>query len=468
MQLKTTGKRVFGLFLFGVLWGAFCKIEAEPGNISLEDWVPPYAYWLDPLSISPFLLDTAMAEMLFDTGSVCLIRSALYDLPLSKLDLDAFYRSVWKPDSVSMTRMVFFDTVFDDYIRQRMYRSYWGWTPHVPFSEVYNMFSIEHIRDTLLLRKRRGVYVRPSDLSHQIKSDLIGSTGIVKRVQKPLINPKDSVTRWAFDMAGGINMAQTSLTNWAAGGESSVSGNARLTMNLAYRKGGHKWETKLNTEYGLLYDKTNGLNKTVDNLLVSMRYGYAIPGGRFFYTTYVEFQTQYDKGYAEVGDENYISNILAPGYLNTSLGMEYKLGKLLSVYLAPASGRTTFVMDPYLSSIGAFGVEPGKDVVFQIGMALTTALEWHFYKNMAIKTDANFFTPYDKDFGNIVVDWNFRLELAVNKFLKATVSTSLKYDDKVTTVDEDGNVRGPRVQFKEMVTVGLGYTFKYKSKQIEF
>lgn len=466
MKTKRLRKKAIKIAAFSVLLGLSGAAEASRKEVLLENWIPPYCYWLDPLSIPASIVDTTLAERMFDTSSSGMIRHALYACPLSQVDFDVLYRSIWKPDSISRSRMTFFDTVPDDYVRKRMFRSYWGWNPHVPFSEVHNMFDMDNIRDTLLLRKRRGVYKRPSDLSQQIEDDIIQETRIMKRVPKPLINPKDSVTRWAFDADGGVNMAQTSLTNWAAGGESSIAGNARLNMNLAYRNGGHKWETKLNTEYGLIYDKTDGLNKTVDNLLVSMRYGYAIPGGRFFYTTYVEFQTQYDKGYANVGDEDYISNIMAPGYLNTSIGIEYKLGKLLSVYYAPASGRTTFVLDPYLSSIGAFGVEPGKDVVFQIGMALTTALEWTFYKNMTLKTDANFFTPYDQDFGNIVVDWNFRLEMAVNKFLTASVGTSLKYDDKVTTVDENGNVRGPKVQFKEMLTVGLGYTLKYKSKQI--
>ena len=142
--------------------------------------------------------------------------------------------------------------------------------------------------------------------------------------------------------------------------------------------------------------------------------------------------------------------------------------KFLSVYLAPASGRTTIVNDPFLSDRGAFGVDSGQTVNFEIGMTLTTALEWAFWKNMKLKTDANFFTPYDRDFGNVVVDWNLQLEMKVNKVFKATIGTSLKYDDKVSWVDSEGVDHGPKVQFREMITVGIGYTFEYKSKKLEF
>lgn len=450
-------------FLFG---GAHTALHAASHKTIFEQWIPRYCYWLDPASVPVSLLDSTLTEKIIDTSVRTLVRHALYLEPIPRIDLDVFYRSVWKPDSFS--HRAYFDTDCEDYLRNRLHRAYWTINPYLPFSQVWDMLRLENVRDTVLLRKRRGKYVKMRDLSHEIRFNPNRNTNVVKRVQKPLINPKDSVTRWAFNFSGGINLAQTSLTNWAAGGESSIAGNGRLNMDLAYRRGGHKWETKLKTEYGTLYDRTNKWNKTVDNILFSMRYGYAIPGGRFYYTAYMDFQTQYDKGYAEVGDEDYISDFLSPAYLNVSVGMEYKLAKLLSVYLAPLSSRTTFVKDAYLSSLGSFGVVPGKNAKFEIGMTLTTAIEWKFWKNMVLKTDANFFTPYDKDFGNIVVDWNVYLDLYVNKVFKAMIGTSLKYDDKVTTVDADGNVRGPRVQFKEMVTVGIGYSFRYKSKHREF
>lgn len=272
---------------------------------------------------------------------------------------------------------------------------------------------------------------------------------------------------WLIDFSGGINAAQAAMINWAAGGENSVAGNAYINFNTVYINGGHKWEAKLNTQYGLTWDKTNLLNKTVDNLYAATKYGYAIPGDHFYYTALVEFQTQYDRGYEKIDDRkkdrnNYISTIMAPGYLNVSAGMEYRLRDLLSVYFSPINCRTTFVLDDSLSAKGKFGVEKGKHYLFQPGMSLAGALSWTFYKNMTLKTDLTLFTPYDKNFGNIVVDWNVRLEMAINEYFSAVIGTSLKYDDKVHFTKNGVDV-GPKVQFREIVNIGIGYTFKHET-----
>lgn len=460
MRMQT---RFWGLCLCFCL--GFGKLEAEQVPSIYKQFRMPANFWLYPEAVPVNLLDSTLAHKFIDTLPERYLRYVLYRQPLSGLNLSDYYGTIWKLDRFGLKNL--YKPQLEQVFRNQIYGSRWGVNPYEPFSQVQNMLSLHHIRDTSLLRKRRGKYIRLKEIRPVLKTDMVQATNIIKPARKPLINPKDSVRRWTFDITTGINMAQLALVNWAAGGESSVSGNGRFKMNIAYRRGGHKWETKLHTEYGLIYRKTDGLNKTVDNLLVSTRYGYAIPGGRFYYTVFAEFQTQYDRGYANIGDKEYISAFLSPAYLNLSVGMEYKLAKLLSVYLAPLNGRNTIVNDDFLARRGAFGVDSGKHVKWEIGLMLTTALEWRFRKNMVIKTDASFFTPYDKSFGNIVVDWNVGLDMYITKLLKATISTSLKYDDKVKTVDANGNEHGPKVQFREMVTLGIGYTFRYKSKQIE-
>jgi len=48
--------------------------------------------------------------------------------------------------------------------------------------------------------------------------------------------------------------------------------------------------------------------------------------------------------------------------------------------------------------------------------------------------------------------------MKINKFLTANITTNLLYDDDIMIKDADGNI-GPRVQFKEILGVGL--TFKF-------
>lgn len=273
---------------------------------------------------------------------------------------------------------------------------------------------------------------------------------------------------WAFKGDMGLNLSQTALANWAAGGESSVAANTLLNLNATYTQNRHKWATNLNTEYGLSWTPTNRWNKTVDKLVFNTQYGYALDKkNHWFLSTEADFRTQYDKGYkdaaAHLADTGatptYISKIMAPGYFNFSVGVEYHLSKLLDVYLAPAVMRTTFVADTFLANRGAFGVLPGKDYLMQAGLQLKTHLNWDITSNIILSSDLTLFTPYTKDFGNFVVDWDVLLVMKVTSWLNATIGTTLKYDEKVKTIDQNGNVQGPKVQFREMLTIGLAYMF---------
>lgn len=281
------------------------------------------------------------------------------------------------------------------------------------------------------------------------------------------------VKPWTFKGDAGINLSQTSLTNWSAGGESSIAGNALVNLNATYLKNNHKWVSNLNTEYGLTWTPSNKLNKTVDKLVLNTQYGYALDKkDHWFISAEADFRTQYDKGYKDVAGHladndtapTYISKIMAPGYLNVSVGVEYHLKSLLDVYVAPAVMRTTFVADKFLSDQGAFGVTPGERYLIQAGLQIQGNVNWEITPKIILSSGLTLFTPYSKDFGNFVVDWDVLLVMKVTSWLNAQIGTTLKYDDKIKTTDKNGNIRGPKVQFREMLTIGLAYMFSTEKK----
>lgn len=281
------------------------------------------------------------------------------------------------------------------------------------------------------------------------------------------------VKPWTFKGDAGINLSQTSLTNWSAGGESSIAGNALVNLNATYLKNNHKWVSNLNTEYGLTWTPSNKLNKTVDKLVLNTQYGYALDKkDHWFISAEADFRTQYDKGYKDVAGHladndtapTYISKIMAPGYLNVSVGVEYHLKSLLDVYVAPAVMRTTFVEDKFLSDQGAFGVTPGERYLIQAGLQIQGNVNWEITPKIILSSGLTLFTPYSKDFGNFVVDWDVLLVMKVTSWLNAQIGTTLKYDDKIKTTDKNGNIRGPKVQFREMLTIGLAYMFSTEKK----
>ena len=72
---------------------------------------------------------------------------------------------------------------------------------------------------------------------------------------------------------------------------------------------------------------------------------------------------------------------------------------------------------------------------------------------------AKVFIIRSKDFGNVDVNWDVLISMKINKVLSATLNMTLKYDNDVKTFTDEGIERGPKVQFKEILGVGLAYNF---------
>ena len=242
---------------------------------------------------------------------------------------------------------------------------------------------------------------------------------------------------WVLNGVTGLNLSQTAMTNWSAGGENALSGNAYLNGSLTHKNGNWLWVTNLILDYGLSKTKSQGMRKTTDKIGLSTQLGYST-NNVWYYTLMGDLNTQFAKGYNYPDKTHYISNFFAPAYSNISLGMEYRPKSNYSVFLSPVSAKMTFVEDDYLSEIGAFGVDPGDRFKIECGAYLKGRAEMPLMENVSMITTADFFTPYSSQFGNVDVNWDVLISMKINKFLSATINTTLKYDNDVKTFEEDG------------------------------
>ena len=82
-----------------------------------------------------------------------------------------------------------------------------------------------------------------------------------------------------------------------------------------------------------------------------------------------------------------------------------------------------------------------------------------------MRNDLSLYTDYLSSFGNIDVDWELNIDLTVNKFISTNIGTHLIYDDDVLfdrQVDDNGieiDPGVPRIQFKQILGVGITYNF---------
>lgn len=279
-------------------------------------------------------------------------------------------------------------------------------------------------------------------------------------VSLPLFAQEDEFPDGKYVVKGvtGVNLSQTAMSNWSAGGENSVAGNAYLNGSLTRRSGNWLWQSTLGMDYGLSKTKSQGSRKSTDKLEAATQIGYST-NNKWFYTAMGDFKTQFAKGYNYPDKENYISTFMAPAYSNISLGMEYRPRPTISLYLSPIAGKLTFVHDDYLSDLGAFGVDPGDKFKAEVGAYFKARADQKIMENVQLVSTLDFFTAYDSSFGNVDVNWDILISMKINKYLSATLNTTLKYDDDIKSVDDDGAPRGPKVQFKEVLGVGIAYNF---------
>lgn len=270
---------------------------------------------------------------------------------------------------------------------------------------------------------------------------------------------------WKISGVSGLNLSQTSLTNWAAGGENSVAWNLYLNASANYKKDSWSWDNALITDFGKTFTTSNKWLKSIDKLNFSTKIGRSL-SKHWSVSALGDFLTQFARGYAAENNPNiagnkdkYISTILAPGYLTLAVGADYKPNDDFSLLLAPVTGKMTFVLDNRLSTAGAFGVKPGNKTLAEIGALAVANYKRKLAENINLVTKLTLFTPYNESFGNIDVNWDMMIAFKINKFLTTTLTTNLVYDDDIKTVDLQGNKRGAKVQFREVLGLGLAYSF---------
>ncbi|MFA6834194.1 MAG: DUF3078 domain-containing protein [Bacteroidaceae bacterium] len=289
---------------------------------------------------------------------------------------------------------------------------------------------------------------------------LISITLLLLTISCTAFAQEDQVDKkWLIKGITGLNASQTSLVNWSSGGDNTVAGNIYLNLSANYKYKKYVWDNDFAADYGTTYTKQNGWVKSVDKLELATKFGYEV-APKWYLSALADLRTQFDKGYKNPDDKNYISKFFAPAYSNIALGMDYKPSSNFSLFMSPITGKMTFVQDDYLSNVGAFGVDPGDKFKGEFGAYVKSNFSMKLMTNVNLISKADFFTSYDSDFGHVDVNWENVIGMKINKFLTATVQTTLKYDNDVKQLDEEGKVKGgAKVQFKEMIGVGIAYNF---------
>jgi hypothetical protein len=290
---------------------------------------------------------------------------------------------------------------------------------------------------------------------------MLGDSVIIKQPAKPVY----------WDRGGSFNLSiqQVSLSNWNAGGASSMALNTGLNLFANYKKDNIIWDSRLtvNAGFNRQSERRFTTRKTNDNFIFLSKYGREL-GDRLFLSTQIDARTQLLAGYryfrppgAELESRSRISDLLAPAYIQSSTGLNYRRDfpnkNRLSLIASPFTGRFTIVMDDSLSRAGAFGVLPGERVRAEAGLSFGSSTDFEIIDNIRWKADLNLFTNFER-LGNFVVNFNSIINMRVNKYITTRIETVLIYDESVFIQQNDGPPKRA-IQFQNMINFGLALDF---------
>lgn len=214
--------------------------------------------------------------------------------------------------------------------------------------------------------------------------------------------------------------------------------------------------------FGLL-NKDGDLEKTDDKIDISTKYGRKA-AKNLYYAGLVSFKTQFAEGYDDDNDDELISNFMAPAYLYAALGLDYKPNKSFTFLFSPSTFKLTMVHDQSISDQGAFGVDTGAVVRNEFGAFTRFVYSQSFMdKSISVLSKLDLFSNYLEHPENIDVTWEITITFKFNSLFSTTISSQLIYDDDINNEIEGENdekiIQGPKIQFKEVIGVGISYKF---------
>jgi hypothetical protein len=292
-----------------------------------------------------------------------------------------------------------------------------------------------------------------------MKTNKIYITLVALMFSGAVFGQEKDTTYWQYAERIGFNFNTASFSsNWTGGGSNNISLSALFLGNWNYKKDKIGWDNELDLQYGILKNKDQNARKSNDRIYMDSKLGYALSKNWNLFSA-LNFQTQFGKGYNFGTDANgaetreLISDFLAPAFITSSWGAEYKPNEYFNLRIAPFSPRITLVTDTTLHNqiSGNYGVEIGETVRYEwLAAKIVASFEKDLVKDIHFKARYELFVNF-QEFETKKFDHRLDLALSAKVFKALTVSlmSTLIYD--YDQIDE--------IQTNFLTGIGLLYTF---------
>lgn len=304
--------------------------------------------------------------------------------------------------------------------------------------------------DNSFLGYLRTLYIpQPS-----IEEAEITDTGIGKRIN------------WLHTFNLALQLSQAYLSpNWYQGGNDY----------LAFF-GNFLWDVQLNNVYypNLIFQSTVsyklGINSTLNDqyhkysvsqelFQYNLKFGYKA-AKKWYYSFTTVFKTQFLHAYP-ANSNQLMAAFLSPGELNLGIGMTYNYEKpdktmTFSMSLAPLSYNLKTCIDDKVDHT-QLSMNPGQRIKNEYGSNAEFNFYWAFRDNISYKSRLFLFT----DYRNFTGDWENSFNFQFSKLFSTQLYLYFRYD---SASDSHIAPKWKKWMLKEILSVGLSYTFSTKSK----
>lgn len=264
--------------------------------------------------------------------------------------------------------------------------------------------------------------------------------------------------RWRRGGIYSLNLAQGSLSNWAAGGDDfSLSVTSYLNLYSFYKEGRKSWDNTLDFNFGYVNTTSLGSRKNDDRLDVLSKYGYALDSS-WNLSALANFRSQLARGYTYPENvKTFSSAFLSPAYVLTSIGLDYKPGPNFSFFVSPVTSRLVIVRNDSLSAKGAYGVDSGRHVNAEFGAFASANYIKTISPSIQYRGRLDLFSNYKHNPQNIDLFMTNVFSVKLSRYLSANWNIDFIYDDDVRIFGKNG--RSPALQVKSLIGAGLQVKF---------
>lgn len=283
------------------------------------------------------------------------------------------------------------------------------------------------------------------------------------------------LTPWDLGGNGTFGFTQTYLNNWKAGGKSAFSFLMVLRGYANYSNEKLKWENTAELRNGWIRQggDVNQTQKNDDKLELISRLGVSA-FKKWFYSSEIDFVTQFFNGYNYPNKTRPISTYLSPAKTLFKLGLDYKPNKNFSLFLSPITAKYVFVRDTALIDQTRYGVSSDKRSFWEPGLNADLRYKMDITPRISYETKYKMFFNYQEPLKKVDVNWENTVVAQLTDRINTTFMLYMLYDDNVTFPTGKFDTAGKEIykakwQTREMMTIGFSYKINkriYKQKKL--